>query len=124
MCFRKRKKQMDAMQAKIDELTDIVKNQRFIQYEKDSKELAQTKELLSKIVLPVKTVQIADNESGHPVIIIRYEPVNFVLNFDDNGETERNEMFYAMNMLNLTPLKDMEKIQKAIAQQQENLNKN
>lgn len=124
MCFRKRKKQMDAMQAKIDELTDIVKNQRFIQYEKDSKELAQTKELLSKITLPVKTVQIADNEGGHPVIIIRYEPVNFVLNFDDNGETERNEMFYAMNMLNLTPLKDMEKIQKAIAQQQENLNKN
>ena len=124
MCFRKRKKQIDSMQAKLNELTDIVKNQRFIQYEKDSKELAETKQLLSKIVLPVKNVQVADNESGHPTVIIRYEPISIVLNFDDKGETERNEMFYAMNMLNLTPLKDMEKIQKIIVKQQEEINKN
>lgn len=118
MCFfKKQKEQINSLQKQLDELTKIIKNQQFIQYEKDSKELKLTKELLSKIKLTVKNIKVIESDTGFTTVRINYDLPYVQLELDEYGESEKNDLFYAINMLDLTPIGDLEKIRTVLENQ-------
>ena len=69
---------------------------------------------LSKIKLKVKNVNEFYEEDGSVSLRINYEAPQIMLRFTEEGEPVFNELFKAINMLNLVDLDDMKKISDAI----------
>ena len=77
----------------------------------ESKELQNTKELLNNIKIDVSDVKtILDQNTMEEVVEVKYSLPVVTLHFDENGEPYKNELFYALNALNLISLEDMDKI--------------
>lgn len=97
----------------LKELTNIVKNEEYKTFKRDSESLKKTRELLDLIKIKVKDVRIVlDQEKLENCVEIRYEIPKISIFFDENGDPIKNEMFYAINALNLISLEDMGRIKK------------
>ena len=114
MCFI-RKKQINELQKRIDELTKIVKNNEFERLKARSEDLAVKDEQLGKIKIKVAQIVGKDTNTGQPTLTITYEIPKVTLYLDENGPYGDNyELFYAINRLDLISYQDMDKIRKAI----------
>ena len=114
--FKKRQKQINDLQKRIDELTKIVKNHEFERLQARSEELKLKDEQLGHIKLKVAKIVASDTNTGQPVITVTYELEPITLYVDDDGSVygEQLKLFYAINRLDLISQDDMEKIRKVI----------
>lgn len=82
---------------------------------KKIEELENIKKMLSSIQFSVKSTNVGCDSMGNKVLTIRYEipPIHLTIN---EGELSENEMFKAINMLNLIPMTDLIKLQDFIQQ--------
>lgn len=71
----------------------------------------EQKELLKKINLKVKKVNLFLNNDGQVGLDIDYEIAPLKIYFDDDGQMLKNERFYAINALDLVSKEDMQKVQ-------------
>lgn len=69
---------------------------------------------ISKIELKVKSVSEVPGADGKTDIRVVYEIPQIIIKFDDSGEIIENEVFRAINMLNLISFDDMLKISNVI----------
>lgn len=78
---------------------------------------------LSKIKLKIKKTSFYVDNYGKVGIKVDYQVPQVFLNFDDNNEVIKDELFYVLNTLNLIPIEDQLKISEEIrkAQNQNNL---
>ena len=117
MCFGFKKK-IAKLQASVDELTKIIKTRELVKLRRDSKELGELKELISHIKFKVKEVRAFEGEgisdSDKDVVRIIYQLPVIGLTIDDEGNPEKNDFFYATNMLDMISIEDMKKIQKVL----------
>ena len=115
MCFiRKRIKKLEDS---ISELTKIVKTREYNLLKEESKELHEIKDLLEQVKIEVKDVKlILDQDTMEEVLSVQYQLPSITLHFDENGDPYKNDLFYAINALNLISLEDMDKIRKLLYQ--------
>lgn len=113
MCFiRKRLKHLES---DLSELTRIVKNREYQELKRQSEEFNTVKNLLEQVKINVKEVKtVLDQDTMEDVVTVKYELPIVTVRFDENGDPLKNELFYALNTLNLISYEDMEKIQKAL----------
>ena len=117
MCLifsKKRQKQFDDLQKRIDELTKIVKNQEFERLQARSEELKVQDEQLSKLQVKLAKIEVSQTNTGETMITLKYAMPDIVLYLDDDGEPFKNETFYAINRLDLLEQKDTDKIRNVL----------
>lgn len=112
MCFRYKKK-IDTLTKKVDELTDIIKTNELVRLREESKDYKTVLALLKDVRLEIKSVRSVENQDGTDSIVVEYNTPSVVLTTRD-GETSTDKFLYAVNMLNLISMDDMEKIRKVI----------
>lgn len=113
MCFiRKRLKHLES---DLSELTRIVKNREYQELKRQSEDFSTVKNLLEQVKINVKEVKtVLDQDTMEDVVTVKYELPIVTVRFDENGDPLKNELFYALNALNLISYEDMEKIQKVL----------
>lgn len=100
---------------KIDRLTELLESNEIKQLRLDSEELKKIKDLLAHVKFKIKEVRAVDNQNtGGKSVIVTYELPRIVLELDENGNPNKNEFFYSVNMLNLVSFEDMMKVQKVL----------
>lgn len=103
-------------------LLQIIHNQKEIKELLDPKILEKSKKYdalikdLENIKLPVDKIVSSYDEEGNEILKVFYKPIIEQIHFSESGKISTSEMFKSINILNLTPLKDMEKIQKKIVE--------
>ena len=107
--FVTKKKLLKDIQKDVKELSSFVKTKEYEQLKKDSQELHEIKALLSNIHFKIKDAQFDKDEKK---VLITYELPKIVLDVDENGEVNKNDFFYSVNVLELISLEDMQKILK------------
>lgn len=85
-----------------------------------SKELDELKKYLSYIKLRVKTITPTIDSYGNDALKVVYEAPQIVLNFDEDGNIESNEVFRAINALELIDIKDQLNLALEIEKKQKN----
>lgn len=128
MCFifsKKRQKQINDLQNRIDELTKIVKNHEFERLQARSEELKLKDEQLGNIQLKVAKIVSADTNTGQPTLTVTYQLEPITLYIDDDGSVygDQFKLFYAINRLDLISQDDMKKIRMAIDKQVDKIKK-
>lgn len=109
------KKKFEELQNSVKKLTEIIENQEFKDLKRQSLELSELKQLISKIKFKVKSVEIIDDTNSFDKIVkITYQLPIVNLTIDENGVVNKDEFFYSVNSLNLIDLEDMAKIQENI----------
>ena len=102
------KKKLEAIEAQLKHLTDLLESGEIKQLKKDSEELKKTKELLSHVRFKIKDTRVVENqETGGVSVVVTYELPRIVLELDENGNPNKNDFFYSTNMLNMISLEDM-----------------
>lgn len=96
------------LEHKIEDLTQIVKTQELIKLRNENARLLEKEKAISNIHLKLKDIGYIEEEN---TILVKYEPFNLKINFNDKGGIIRNEMFCAINELRLLSFDDMKKIQ-------------
>ena len=98
------REQIDALKHELAELKQIIKTQELLRLRSENAALKEKEQLISKVHLHVKSYAFDEENNQY---IVRYEVEPVVLNFTDEGELIKNEMFYAINFLRLIPVKEM-----------------
>lgn len=75
-----------------------------------AKRADELEEYLSHVELRVKSVSEVPGSDGTTDIRVVYECPQIIIRYDGNGNIIENETFKAINMLNLIPLEDMQRI--------------
>lgn len=116
MCFfRKTNKKIQDLGERVDELTKLIKSREYEKYKKDSEELLKLNSLLKNIKINIlRTRIVKDEENDGYVLRVKYDIPDVLIKFDENGEPEKNEMFYAINYLDLISMEDLNKVIKDI----------
>ena len=122
MCWIRLRRRLNKLQESVDNLYTFVKTKEYDQLKKDSLDLREEQELLSHIAFNVKSVKVFDGqESGSKVVKIYYEQPVITIDIDsETKEPIKNDIFYAINRLNLTDLQDLEKIDKVFRELKNN----
>ena len=81
---------------------------------KKADELKEIKELLPFVHLKVRSITDTIDENGKDALIVVYEAPQIVLRFDDNGNIMLNNVFRAINGLNLIDMEDQIKLLNSI----------
>ena len=117
MLNKKERLQLAQMQKSIEELEKAIEMnelRRLRAVETKYKEMTKD---LQNVKLQVKTVKYVKAEG---TVTIIYEAPAVILNVEDNGEIDFNQVFYSINMLNLISGEDMIKIQKELNKVKQN----
>lgn len=84
--------------------------------ESKAKKFDELEWYLSQIEINVKNIVPVPSEDGKVDLKIIYDISPVIVKFDDNGQPINNEVFKAINMLNLVDSESMDKIINAITQ--------
>lgn len=99
----------------VKKLVDLLESNEIKQLRKDSEELKKLKSLLAHVKFKIKDVRVVDNqENGRTNVVVTYELPRVVLDLDENGKPNKNDFFYATNMLDMISLEDMSKFQSVL----------
>lgn len=100
-----------ALRHEIADLTNIVKTQELIKLRTENARLKEKEQLIDKIKFRLKDVAFLREEG---IILVKYDVPFVKVPVNEDGEVQKNEMFYAINKLQLLPLDDLKKISKLI----------
>ena len=107
-----RKKELIAIDEKVDKLVALLESNEIKQLRKDSEELKKIKSLLANVKFKIKETRVVENQdTGNNSVVVVYELPRIVLNLDDEGNPNKNDFFYSTNMLDMISLSDMQKFQ-------------
>lgn len=113
MFFTKKKEQkyldkIDALSHELADLKQIVKTQELINLRAENARLKEMERNIGQVHIRLKDVAYIEEENA---VLVKYEPFNLKVLFNDKGGIVRNEMFCAINELRLLSFNDMKKIQ-------------
>lgn len=119
MClFKKRKKYLDdkfcSVEKNISDLKDFITNHELIKLQEKSRKLSEIESLLKNVSIHVKNAGYYEDDSGHKHLKVSYYIPTIVMDIDDEYNIQRNEMFRAINLLNLVDARDWNTIQTQI----------
>jgi len=97
----------------VAELKNIVKTQELIKLRNENARLKEKEQLISKIKFRLKDIAYLVEENE---ILAKYDVPALKISFNYDGKINKNDMFYAINKLQLISLEDMKKIQALIDQ--------
>lgn len=115
MFTKKQKEKYDneiaRLRHEIAELTQIIKTQELLKLRDENARLKEKEQLINKVKFRLKDVAFI--EEGE-FILVKYQvpPVKVLLN--EKGEIQKNELFYAINKLQLLSLEDMKKVSRVV----------
>lgn len=104
----KYQKEIASLKHEVADLRDIVKTQELIKLRSENARLKEIEQLVHQIGFKLKDVAYLDEED---VVLVKYEMPYIKVGFNDKGEPIKNDMFYAINKLQLISMHDMKKIQ-------------
>ena len=108
----KRSKQLDSIEANLQNLVTLLESGEIQRLKKDSEELKKTKELLSHVRFKIKDTRVVENQqTGSVSVVVTYELPRIELTLDENGNPNKDDFFYSTNMLDMISLEDMGKFQ-------------
>ena len=108
----KRSKQLDSIEANLQNLVTLLESGEIQRLKKDSEELKKTKELLSHVRFKIKDTRVIENQqTGSVSVVVTYELPRIELTLDENGNPNKDDFFYSTNMLDMISLEDMGKFQ-------------
>lgn len=111
----KRTKTLLEIQENVNKLVTLLESNEVKKLRKESEELKEIKSLLSHIKFKIKNTSVTVNqETGKTNLVVTYELPRIILEIDENGKPNKNEFFYATNMLNMISLEDMSSFQKVL----------
>ena len=96
-----------ALRHQVADLTNIVKTQELIKLRTENARLKEKEELISKIRFRLKDVAYLKEEG---FILVKYDVPFVKVPVNEDGEVQKNELFYAINKLQLLSLDDLKKI--------------
>ena len=113
MFFTKKKEQkyldkIDALKYEIEDLKQIVKTQELMKLRAENARLKEIEKSIGLVHLKLKDVAYIEEDNS---VLVKYEPFNLKILFNDKGHIIRNDMFCAINELRLLSFDDMKKIQ-------------
>lgn len=116
MClFKKRQKQIDEQFANltrsVSDLKDFIANRELVKLQQQSQKLSEVQALLKNISIKVKTAGYFEDDNGHKHLKVAYYIPTVILDIDEDYNMSRNEMFRAINLLNLVDANDWNLIQ-------------
>jgi len=110
MCFKKRRKEIDAkfesIEKSISDLKDFVANHELIKLQENSRKLQEQSDLLKNINIKVRNASYFVDENGIPRLKISYFIPDIVIDIDEDYNLGVNQMFRAINKLDLVSTKD------------------
>lgn len=99
----------------VKKLVDLLESNEIKQLRKDSEELKTLKSLLAHVKFRIKDTRVVENqETGRTNVVVTYELPRVVLDLDENGKPNKNDFFYATNMLDMISLEDMSSFQNVL----------
>lgn len=102
----------------LEDLKQVVKTQELLRLRAENERLREKEKMISKVHLNLKSIAFSEEENK---IVVRYEVPNLWLSIDQNGDIVKNDMFYAINFLQLLSTEDMKKEQNLINNVQKTL---
>lgn len=114
MCFRKTKKEIESLRKDIADLKDFITNHELIKLQEKSRKLTETEALLRNVNIKVKTAGYFEDDFGRKHLKVSYYIPSIVMDVDEEYNIQRNEMFRAINLLNLVNAEDWNIIQNQI----------
>ena len=99
--------QIAELKHEIKDLTQIIKTQELLKLREENARLKEKEQLISKVRFKLKNIGYLEEEG---VILVKYEipPVKVYVN--EEKEIQKNELFYAINKLQLLSLDDLKKV--------------
>ena len=91
----------------LEDLRQIVKTQELLRLRAENERLKEKEQLINKIRFKLKTVAYLEEDQ---VILVKYEIPNVKVPVDEEGNVKKNDLFYAINKLQLLSMEDMKKI--------------
>lgn len=111
MFFKKTKKTIEQLSQEINDLKSFIKNKEFQKMREKSEEYDHVKETLGNIKIKLDKYSVVEGENFDGKILkIKYEIPPITIHFDDNKNPIKNDLFYAINFLELVSYEDMKKI--------------
>lgn len=108
---KKKKQKLDEELAKlrleVKDLKDIVKTQELLKLRAENARLREKEQLISKIRFKLKNIAYLEEDG---IILVKYEIPNVKVPVNENHEIQMNNIFYAINKLQLLSLDDLKKI--------------
>lgn len=123
MFTKKTKAQYDneiaLLKHEIEDLRQIIKTQELLKLRAENQRLKEKEQLISKVKFNLQDVAYLQEEDA---ILVKYKVPFIKVFFDEKNEIIKNDMFYAINKLQLISFDDMKKIQTLINEIKENKN--
>lgn len=91
----------------LEELRQIVKTQELLKLRAENERLKERDKLISQISFKLKDATYLQEEN---CVLVKYEIPAVKVTFDEDGKPLKNNLFYAINKLQLIPFEDMKKI--------------
>lgn len=119
MClFKKRRKHIDEqfnnIARSVSDLKDFIANRELVKLQQQSQKLSEVQSLLKNISIKVKTAGYFEDDNGHKHLKVSYYIPTITMDVDEEYNIERNEMFRAINLLDLINAEDWNIIQNEI----------
>ena len=113
MFFTKKKEreyqeQIANLSHEVADLKDIIKTQELLKLRSEVAILREKEKNISLIHLKLKDIAYIEEDNS---VLVKYEPFNLKILFNDKGHIIRNDTFCAINELRLLSYDDMKKIQ-------------
>ena len=114
--YTKKKEQKQAqeianLRQEIKNLEQIIKTQELVRLRAENERLKEKEKLIDKVKFRLKDVAYLVEED---VMLVKYEVPYVKVAFDADANPKKNDLFYAINKLQLITLDDMKKIQNVI----------
>ena len=115
MFTKKQKEKYDdkiaSLEHEIEDLRQIIKTQELIKLRAENARLKEKEQLISKVKFKLKDVAYLSEEG---IILVKYDMPFVKVPVSAEGKVLKNDLFYAINKLQLISFEDMKKISKVI----------
>ena len=120
MLFKSQKKldeQITHLRHEVSELKEIIKSEELIRLRNENAYLKERNELINHIKFKLKSVSYVPEEN---IILVKYDFPNIKIGLDSENKVIKNNMFFAINKLQLLPIEDLKKISVVVKQVENN----
>ena len=111
MFTKRQKKKYDdeiaLLKHELEDLRQVIKTQELIKLRAENARLKEKEQLINKVRFMLKDIGYLEEENA---ILVKYKIPDIKVYINEENKPEKNEMFYAINRLQLISLQDMKKI--------------
>lgn len=111
---KKIEQKLEELQNQVNDLRQEILGKNFDEMKKKIAKLDEINSLLRQITIKVKSAGYYIDDRGEKKLKVSYYIPNIILDIDEDYNIKRNEMFRALNLLNLVDDEGLNTIQKEI----------